>query len=283
MERQVQNQAAESSDEKQPTTEHKVKVPPTKLSSMKSFSALSDPVSDSSSEIGIPKNPIKIELNQDLALGRSTRWETDRTPLSFTMPSTELELNFEKEAMFDPAIHLPYAPQDWKGYEPATPLSDFLMQRIGVSGQPITTAEFMRHALTHPLFGYYTNPPKSALAKSLDQDETTWDELPLDDKTTGVSVSDSKNDSTLIGPKGDFITAPEVSHVFGHCICVWLVTQWESLGKPSEIQLLELGGGRGTLMVGKSAYSSVMSVAVSVSRAQLTSLQTFYNLRLVPN
>ena len=58
----------------------------------------------------------------------------------------------------------------------------------------------------------------------------------------------SKNDSTLIGPKGDFVTAPEVSHVFGHCICVWLVTQWQSLNKPSGVQLVELGPGRGTLM-----------------------------------
>jgi NADH dehydrogenase [ubiquinone] 1 alpha subcomplex assembly factor 7 len=38
--------------------------------------------------------------------------------------------------------------------------------------------------------------------------------------------------------------------VFGHCLCVWFVTQWQSplLNKPSKIQLVELGPGRGTLI-----------------------------------
>jgi SAM-dependent MidA family methyltransferase len=154
----------------------------------------------------------------------------------------------EMQDMYDPAIHLPYAPHDWKGYEPATPLSTSLQQRIGVMGKPITTAEFMRQALTHPLHGYYTNPPKSKLAKSLqDSNADDWaDENDNDNENKDDSVADGL---TLIGKGGDFVTAPEVSHVFGHSICVWLYTQWKDLKAPSRVQLVELGPGRGTLMV----------------------------------
>ena len=146
--------------------------------------------------------------------------------------------------MYDPKIHLPYAPQDWIGYEPATPLSDELMAQIGVIGKPITTAEYMRQALTHPLYGYYTSPPKDALSKSLqlDDDDDIWDDDNNDPKDK------SGEQSTLIGPKGDFVTAPEISHVFGHCICLWFVTQWQALNMPQAIQLVEFGPGRGTLM-----------------------------------
>ena len=152
--------------------------------------------------------------------------------------------------MYDPKIHLPYAPQDWTGYEPSTPLSDELMAQIGVIGKPITTAEYMRQALTHPLYGYYTSPPKDALSKSLqrhqqDDDDDVWDDDWDDDPK---ETSGTTKPSTLIGPKGDFVTAPEISHVFGHCICLWFVTQWQALNKPQGIQLVELGPGRGTLM-----------------------------------
>lgn len=150
----------------------------------------------------------------------------------------------QMQDMYDPSIHLPHAPTDWNGYEPATPLSTSLQQRIGVMGRPITTAEFMRQALTHPLYGYYTNPPKSKLAKSLqDNNADEWDNA---DDDNNDSVADG---STLIGSGGDFVTAPEVSHVFGHSICVWLYTQWKDLKEPSRVQLVELGPGRGTLMV----------------------------------
>ena len=47
---------------------------------------------------------------------------------------------------------------------------------------------------------------------------------------------------------GDFITAPEISQVFGELIGVWLVATWMSLGSPPRFHLVELGPGRGTLM-----------------------------------
>lgn len=199
-----------------------------------------DPVF-SSNRITIPSSTLPIQATP------SGNWETDKPQLSSlsSLPDDTAQL-LDKEELFDPTIHLPYAPKDWKGYEPATPLSDFLMQRIGVAGRPITTAEYMRHALTHPNFGYYTNPPKSRSEKG---GSDNYDDFDVDewDKVDGIT---STNTSTLIGPRGDFVTAPEVSHVFGHCICVWFVTQWKStlLNSPQRVQLVELGPGRGTLM-----------------------------------
>ena len=149
----------------------------------------------------------------------------------------------DRDSMFDPTIHLPHAPKDWKGYEPATPLSDFLMQRIGVSGQPISTAEYMRHALTHPLFGYYTSKEKM---QEDDNDDWDDDEYDIDEQTERAA----SEQSTIFGRGGDFVTAPELSSVFGHSLCVWFMTVWqqEPLGKPKDIQFVELGPGRGTLM-----------------------------------
>jgi NADH dehydrogenase [ubiquinone] 1 alpha subcomplex assembly factor 7 len=51
-----------------------------------------------------------------------------------------------------------------------------------------------------------------------------------------------------IGAAGDFITAPEISQVFGELIGLWCVTVWQGLGQPATLRLVELGPGRGTLM-----------------------------------
>ncbi len=52
-----------------------------------------------------------------------------------------------------------------------------------------------------------------------------------------------------IGAGGDFITAPEVSQIFGELIGLWAVAVWQSMGEPRSITIAELGPGRGTLMV----------------------------------
>ncbi|KAF0186073.1 MAG: hypothetical protein FD163_741 [Hyphomonadaceae bacterium] len=51
-----------------------------------------------------------------------------------------------------------------------------------------------------------------------------------------------------IGAKGDFITAPEISQMFGEMIGVWVTSNWYELGEPTAFHLIELGPGRGTLM-----------------------------------
>lgn len=51
-----------------------------------------------------------------------------------------------------------------------------------------------------------------------------------------------------IGANGDFVTAPEVSQIFGELIGVWAMVVWEGMGCPPHFILAELGPGRGTLM-----------------------------------
>lgn len=91
-----------------------------------------------------------------------------------------------------------------------TSLAHILRRRIETEG-PITVAEYMSAALVHPEFGYYTR-----------QDP--------------------------FGTAGDFITAPEISQMFGELIGLWLAATWQQLGSPPNAHIIELGPGRGTLM-----------------------------------
>ena len=50
------------------------------------------------------------------------------------------------------------------------------------------------------------------------------------------------------GKAGDFITAPEISQIFGELIGLWCAAVWSVMGRPNPIMLVELGPGRGTLM-----------------------------------
>ncbi len=95
---------------------------------------------------------------------------------------------------------------------PAAPggLSEVLARRIRVAG-PISVAEYMAEALGHPTLGYYT----------------TRDPL---------------------GAAGDFVTAPEISQMFGELIGLWCAETWERMGRPAPVLIVELGPGRGTLM-----------------------------------
>lgn len=76
---------------------------------------------------------------------------------------------------------------------------------------PIDVARFMSLALFHPRLGYYTTKEP-------------------------------------FGANGDFITAPEISQVFGELIGLWAADFWQRAGAPPTVALVELGPGRGTLM-----------------------------------
>lgn len=91
-----------------------------------------------------------------------------------------------------------------------SPLTALLRQRIAAQG-PISVAEFMGEALGHPQHGYYRR-------------------------------------CDPLGVAGDFITAPEISQMFGELIGLWCAVVWQSMGSPSRVVLAELGPGRGTLM-----------------------------------
>ncbi len=89
-------------------------------------------------------------------------------------------------------------------------LEELIKERIREHGS-ITVADYMEIALFHPEHGYYMQRDPLGIA-------------------------------------GDFITAPEISQVFGEIIGAWLAHSWQLLGSPSEAILVELGAGRGTLM-----------------------------------
>ncbi|THV24702.1 class I SAM-dependent methyltransferase [Peteryoungia ipomoeae] len=50
------------------------------------------------------------------------------------------------------------------------------------------------------------------------------------------------------GRAGDFITAPEISQLFGEMLGVFLIDTWQRHGEPADIRLVEIGPGRGTMM-----------------------------------
>ncbi|HWW55940.1 MAG TPA: SAM-dependent methyltransferase [Sphingopyxis sp.] len=51
-----------------------------------------------------------------------------------------------------------------------------------------------------------------------------------------------------LGAAGDFITAPEISQMFGEMIGIWIADLWHRAGNPA-FRYVELGPGRGTLAV----------------------------------
>ncbi len=52
----------------------------------------------------------------------------------------------------------------------------------------------------------------------------------------------------VFGRKGDFVTSPEISPLFGEHLAFWCILTWEQLGCPETFHLVELGPGTGKLM-----------------------------------
>jgi NADH dehydrogenase [ubiquinone] 1 alpha subcomplex assembly factor 7 len=55
--------------------------------------------------------------------------------------------------------------------------------------------------------------------------------------------------SSPIGKYGDFITAPEISQLFGEMIGIYCADKWINMGQPKKFNLVELGPGKATLMI----------------------------------
>ncbi|MCR9268527.1 MAG: SAM-dependent methyltransferase [Hyphomonadaceae bacterium] len=73
--------------------------------------------------------------------------------------------------------------------------------------------------------------------------------------------------ATRPGLGDDFITAPEISQIFGELIGLWLAHEWQALGAPRAFTLIEVGPGRGTLMA--DALRAAASVEGFSAAAQL--------------
>lgn len=61
-----------------------------------------------------------------------------------------------------------------------------------------------------------------------------------------------------LGARGDFITAPEVSQMFGELVGLWASAVWKQMGAPENVRLIELGPGHGTML--KDALRAVQIV-----------------------
>ena len=130
--------------------------------------------------------------------------------------------------LYNPSLHLPSAPTDWSGYEAPTPLFKEIQAVIGVTGQLLSTARYMQMALLHLVHGYYSNAisrkqqeRKTPLDDDFDEDnyDDHDDDDPIDHNTSAGNI--------IIGPSGDFVTAPEVSSVFGEALGIWFYLQWK--------------------------------------------------------
>ncbi len=72
--------------------------------------------------------------------------------------------------------------------------------------------------------------------------------IPLGDYMA-IANSDYYASRVPIGAGGDFITAPEISQMFGELVGLWLTDLWSRAGSPADAHYVELGPGRGTLAV----------------------------------
>jgi SAM-dependent MidA family methyltransferase len=101
-----------------------------------------------------------------------------------------------------------------------SPLEAEIRRRIAAAG-PMPVAEYMALCLTDHRWGYYaTRDP--------------------------------------FGARGDFVTAPEISQMFGELIGLWMAAAWHRMGEPANVRVIELGPGRGSMMADALRAAKVM-------------------------
>ncbi|WP_288948653.1 SAM-dependent methyltransferase [uncultured Paracoccus sp.] len=122
-----------------------------------------------------------------------------------------------------------------------TALARLIAGRIRLSG-PMRLDEYMQLCLLHPEHGYYaTRDP--------------------------------------FGSAGDFITAPEISQMFGEMIGLALAQTWLDQGSPAPFTLAEIGPGRGTLMA--DILRAIRIVPGMAEAARVTLVEASPHLRRV--
>ena len=76
------------------------------------------------------------------------------------------------------------------------------------------------------------------------------DKLPVDKFFENVLFDKKKgyySSKIPFGKHGDFVTAPGISNLFSEIIGIWLISTWNTLGKPKKFNFIELGPGDGSL------------------------------------
>lgn len=81
------------------------------------------------------------------------------------------------------------------------------------------------------------------------------------------------------GVAGDFITAPEISQIFGELLGLWAIDYWQKMGCPKNIHLVEIGPGRGTLM--QDALKAARSVPDFLTNVRVDLVETSPSLRKI--
>ena len=85
------------------------------------------------------------------------------------------------------------------------------------------------------------------------------------------------------GADGDFITAPEISQMFGELVGLWLADMWLRSGSTEGVNLVELGPGRGSLMADVLRATAKFGFAPAVHCVETSDALRSVQLRNVPN
>ncbi|KAL9656741.1 hypothetical protein ABK040_003008 [Willaertia magna] len=115
--------------------------------------------------------------------------------------------------------------------ENETAMIKHLKNKIKGAG-PISVSTFIQESLLNPAYGYYYTAKYDSSSNNQQQSDN----------------NSGETNQRVIGREGDFVTSPEITSVFGEVLGVWCVDMWDRMGRPSEIEILELGPGKGTLM-----------------------------------